>query len=72
MSKVISIPKELSKKGDLVIIPRAEYEELLDLKKIVRLMKLTPSEKKALRLGRKEIKEGKYITLKQLKSELGS
>ena len=72
MSKVISIPKELSKKGDLVIIPRAEYEELLGLKKIVRLMKLTPSEKKALRLGRKEIKEGKYITLKQLKSELGS
>jgi len=71
MSKVISIPKELSKKGDLVIIPRAEYEELLGLKKIVRLMKLTPSEKKALRLGRKEIKEGKYITLKQLKSELG-
>ena len=46
MSKVISIPKELSKKGDLVIIPRAEYEELLGLKKIVRLMKLTPSEKK--------------------------
>lgn len=29
MKKVISIPKELSKKGELVVIPKSDYEELL-------------------------------------------
>lgn len=28
MVKVITIPKELSKRGDLVLMPREEYEEL--------------------------------------------
>jgi len=28
MEKVISIPKELSKAGELVLIPRKEYEKL--------------------------------------------
>ncbi len=29
---VVTIPKELSKKGDLVVIPRKEYEEYLRFK----------------------------------------
>jgi len=32
----------------------------------------TPSEKRAIQSGRKEIREGKYVTLKQLKNELES
>ena len=31
----ITIPKNLMKKGDLVIIPRKEYEGLLDFKKAI-------------------------------------
>jgi len=31
----ITIPKEITKKGDLIIIPRKEYEELLNLKKMI-------------------------------------
>lgn len=31
----ITIPKNLIKKDDLVIIPRKKYEELLDLKKAI-------------------------------------
>lgn len=31
MASIITIPKELSKKGDLVLIPREEYEDLLRL-----------------------------------------
>ncbi|MBU4481699.1 AbrB/MazE/SpoVT family DNA-binding domain-containing protein [Patescibacteria group bacterium] len=31
----ITIPRDLMKKGDLVIIPRKEYEEFLNLKKII-------------------------------------
>lgn len=70
MQKVIAIPKELSKKGELVIIPRSDYEEFLRLKKIIPLVEPTLSEKKAIKIGRKEIKKGKYLTLKQLKDEL--
>lgn len=31
----LTIPKEMTRKGDLVIIPRKEYEEFLDLKKTI-------------------------------------
>ncbi len=70
MNKVITIPKELSKKGELVIISRSEYEEFLRLKKIIPLVEATSDEKKAIRLGRKEIRGKKYLTLKQLRDEL--
>lgn len=70
MGKVIAIPRELSKKGELVIMPRSDYEEFLRLKKLIPLIKPTLSEKKAIRDGRKEIQEGKYLTLKQLKDEM--
>lgn len=72
MNKVIAIPRELSRQGELVIIPRSDYEDFLRLKKVIPLVKLTPSEKKAMQSGRKQIQEGKYITFKQLKNELGS
>ena len=72
MTKVIAIPKKLLKKEDLVIIPRSEYEEFLRLKKIIPLVKPTLSEKKAIKKGRKEIQEGEYLTLKQLKDEVES
>ena len=71
MNKVIAIPKELSKTGELVIIPRSDYEEFLRLKKIIPLVELTPSERKAIKQAKKEIKQGKYLTLNQLKNELG-
>jgi len=71
MEKVISIPKELSKKGELVIIPRVQYEEYLRFKKAFPLITLNPSEKKAIEQGRKEIRQRKYLTFKQLKNELG-
>lgn len=57
MSTVISIPRELLKQGELVIMPRNDYEEFLRLKKIIPLVDLTPSEKEALKQGRKEIKQ---------------
>ena len=70
MSKIITIPRELSKKGELVIIPRSDYEEFLRLRKVIPLVESTLSEKRAIRDGRKEIKEKDYTTLKQLKDEL--
>ncbi|MBU1160066.1 hypothetical protein KKD04_02710 [Patescibacteria group bacterium] len=66
----ITIPKELSKKGELVIIPRTEYDEFLELKKVIPTFKPTRSDLLALKRGRKAIKEGKYITWRKLKNEL--
>ena len=71
MNKAIAIPKELSKNEDLMVIPRSDYEEFLQLKKIIPLVELTPSERKAIKQAKKEIKQGKYLTLNQLKNELG-
>jgi len=67
----ITIPKEITRKGDLVIIPRKEYEEFLELRKAVIVFKPNSSDKKALNQARREMKKGNYLTLKQLKDELG-
>lgn len=72
MQELIAIPKELTKKGDLVIIPRAEYEEYLNLRRVVHLVRPTLAEKKAIKTGRQEIRRGKYLTLSQLKNDLAS
>ncbi len=34
MDKIITIPQKLAKKGELVIIPKKEYEELLRKQKV--------------------------------------
>lgn len=70
MLNVITIPKQLFKKGELVIVPRFEYEEYLNLKKIIPIIKASAAEKKAIREGRNEVKKGQYSTLKQLKNKL--
>ena len=70
MVAIVTIPKELSRE-ELVLIPRKQYEELLDLKKIITLIKPTPSEKKAIKEAREELRKGEYLTIRQLQHELG-
>ena len=70
MTSVLTIPKNLALKDDLVIIPRADYEEYLELKKIIPVIKLSKSEKKAVEEGRRQIKRGEYVNLKELENEL--
>lgn len=67
----LTIPKELTRKGELVVIPRQEYEEFLQLQKIVPIVKMTPAQKRDLQKARKDYQEGKYITLQELERELG-
>lgn len=67
---IITIPKKLAQKGDLVVIPRKEYEEFLTLKKIIPVVKATKEEMRAIRRGEREIAKGEYVTLEQLKREL--
>lgn len=56
--------------GDLMLVPKKEYESFLEFKKI---KEYTPTlaEKVALKRARLNRKKGNYLTLKQLKNELG-
>ena len=69
--ETITIPKNLIKNDDLVILTRKTYENLLKTKKIIPLVKLTSSEKESIKLARKEISRGEYVTLRELEHEMG-
>lgn len=66
----ITIPKNLIKNDDLVIIPRKKYKEFLDLEKMIKIVKPIKSELQAIKRGRKEIKKGKYTSWHEFKQEL--
>lgn len=67
----ITIPKNLIKNDDLVIVPRKEYENLLSRQKMIPVARLSLSEKKLLEKARKEMDRGEYLTLKELEHDLG-
>ncbi len=67
---VITIPKQVVVKDDLVVIPRKEYEILLNLKTF-KTFTATPRIKRALRQAEKNFKSGKTLTLNELKQKLG-
>ncbi len=69
----ITIPKNvLPKTVDLIAIPRKEYEEFLRLRlERMREVELTPAQKKGIALARKNIANGNYFTLDELKQKLG-
>ena len=70
----ITIPKELAKKGELVVVPRKEYEEFSTWRKFMGSFKTftpTAAEKKELQRAREGYKKGKYLTIDELKRKLG-
>ncbi len=68
--KVITIPKKLSQEGDLVVIPRREYERLLHLKQI-REFRPTASQKDALKRAERNLKKGKTLSYDAVARALG-
>lgn len=66
----IIIPRKLIEKGDLIVIPRREYEEFLTLRKIIPLLRPNRYDIRALEQGRKEIRDGRYTEWRTLKHEL--
>lgn len=70
MNNVITIPKTLTMGGELVVIPRSEYDDYLSFKKIISAVKLSRAEKAAIQKGRREIKQGAYLSLREIKNEL--
>ena len=66
----ITIPRKLAKNDDLIIVPKKEYEALLELKKIV---EFSPSRAQKLSLIKAEnnLKRGKTISYNELVRKLG-
>lgn len=66
----ITIPKSSFSKGDLIIVPRAEYESL----KARAVPEFTPTKAdlRALARGRRNFRAGKTISLAQLKRDLAN
>lgn len=59
MNQIVTIPKSIVRKGELVVIPRKEYEGLLRLagQKVATIKKMDPELEKAL----EEARRGKTI-----------
>lgn len=71
--KVFTIPKALTAKDDLVILPRREYEKLLECTRQSREkeIELTPAQKRRLKQGRANFVQGKTLTVYELRKKLG-
>ena len=70
----ITIPKNLIKNDDLVVIPRKEYEEFYQWKETGKKFKTftpTAAQKRDLKKAREDYKQKKYITLDEFKRRLG-
>lgn len=69
----ITIPRNLIKNDDLVIIPRKEYEEFYQWKEVAKLFKTfvpTVAQKRDLKKAREDYKQEKYLTLNEFKHRL--
>ena len=64
--------KKISKNKDIITVSRQEYEALLEKQRFIPVVNLTFSEKKALEKARREMAKGDYLTLDELKNELGT
>ena len=66
----ITIPKKLANKDDLVVVPRREYQALLELKKF-KEFKPTAAQKKALTGAENNLRKGKTLSYNELVKKLG-
>lgn len=67
----ITIPRKVTKGEELVVISRKVYEEYLQLRKSVPVVKMTSAEKREWERAKKDYEQGKYVTFSELESELG-
>ena len=66
----ITIPKQLTQKGELVVVPRREYEELLVFRQMKEFTP-TPLQKRALARAERNFLIGKTLSYHELSQELG-
>ena len=66
----MTIPKNITKGAELVILPRKEYERLLT-SRLVPEFRPSAAEKKDLARARKNRVRGNFLTIYELKGKLG-
>lgn len=72
MEKALEIPKNLIKEKKLVIVPKREYDEFLQWRKVIKFFTPTSAQKRELRDARADYKKGKYIKFNALKRKLAT
>lgn len=66
----ITIPKDLSRHGELVVIPRKEYEALRSFKRVSEFAP-TLTQKRALMQAEKDLAEHKTLSYNELVKKMG-
>ena len=66
----ITIPKKLAQQDDLIVLPKKEYEALLEFKTIEEFVP-TSAQKKALLKAEENLKKGKTLSFNDLSRKLG-
>ena len=70
----ITIPKGIGAQTELVAVPRRNYEEFLAWQKKIKSAKTfkpTAKDLREIKQARKEIADGEYLTIDELRHELG-
>lgn len=67
----ITIPQKMGAQDDLVVIPRREYEALLELKKFKEFSP-TATQKRSLLKAEQNLRRGKTLSYHALVKKLGS
>jgi hypothetical protein len=69
---VITIPKHLAKAGDLVLVPKKEYQALVKTHlSEIKEATFTARQKKVVQEARKRIDAGDFLTVNEIKEKLG-
>ena len=69
----ITINKKSAQKDEMILISRQEYKELLSFRsRQIKEVPLTWRQKKAILRARKNLAEGKFFTLNELKQKLAT
>ena len=66
----LTLPRTLTRKGDLVVIPRSEYEMLITFKKVKEFTP-SPAQKRALIRAERNFAKGKSLSYHELSRALG-
>ncbi len=66
----ITIPQKVTKGTELVIIPKWEYEKLINSRAILEIP-LTAADKRDIARARRNRSAGNYLTIDELKRKLG-
>lgn len=73
-SQIATIPKKVSGGEELVVIPRKEYERFVEWEGFIKTFKIftpTTAQKRALRNAERHLREGKTLSIDELRKKLG-